>query len=239
MNFLKLNDDKSEVIVFGAGRQLNNFNLRTFSVGLHEIEFKTCVKNIGALFDSEMSLKQQISSIVKSGWYHLRRIWKVRHLLSCDQTTILVHAFIISRLDGNNCLLYGLSDKALQPLQKLQNAAAKLIFNARKFDHVTPILKSLHWLPVKQRILFKLLLLTFKCLNDLGPLYLAELISLYAPSRRLRSGSDGLLLTPCKAKTKFGDRSFCCAAPAEWNRLPLIIRSASSVSIFKGLLKDT
>ena len=113
-------------------------------------------------------MKQHISSIVKSGWFYLRKLWKIRELLSFEQTKILVHAFIISRLDINNCLLYGLPDKDLKPLQSLQNAAAKLIFKARKYDQVTPLLESLHWLPEWERIRFKVLLITYKCVNGVG-----------------------------------------------------------------------
>lgn len=236
-NFLKLNDDKSEVILFGSKRQQHTFSLKSFNVGSHEIDFKTCVKNIGAQFDSELSMKQQINSVVKSGWYHLRRIWRIRDFLSCDQTKILVHAFVISRLDANNCLLYGLSDQSLKPLQRLQNAAAKLIFKARKFDHVTPLLQSLHWLPVKERILFKMLLVTYKCVNGIGAVYLKDLLSPYVPSRTLRSGSDSHLLCQHRSKTKFGDRSFECAAPMEWNKLPFFIRASATTVVFKKNLK--
>ena len=167
-----------------------------------------------------MTMKQHISSIVKSGWFYLRKLWKIRELLSFEQTKILVHAFIISRLDINNCLLYGLPDKDLKPLQSLQNAAAKLIFKARKYDHVTPLLESLHWLPVRERIRFKVLLITYKCVNGIGASYLTDLLSPYTPLRSLRS-SDSHLLTQCRSKSKFGDRSFKYAAPKEWNMLPL------------------
>ena len=100
-----------------------------------------------------------------------------------------------------------------------------------------PVLKRLHWLPVKQRIIYKLLLLTYKAVHQLAPPYINELVQLKQPSRQLRSSNLCLLQTP-KARLKtYGDVAFSVAAPAEWNRLPEHIRSSPSIGLFKSNLK--
>ena len=122
----------------------------------------------------------------------------------------------------------------------MQNAAARLIFLEPKYCHVRPLLYNLHWLPVKFRIDFKILLLTYKAINGLAPFYLQELISLKEACKyKLRSDCDGLLLNPVKFKTltTLGDRSFAAAAPQLWNSLPYSIRSSPSVASFKKTLK--
>ena len=105
---------------------------------------------------------------------------------------------------------------------RVQNAAARLIFQESRFCHITPLLKSLHWLPVKYRIVFKIILITFKAIHGLAPAYISELISVRDTGRYDFRSNDGLLLAPCRGKTltTLGDRSFHAAAPKLWNDLP-------------------
>ena len=113
-----------------------------------------------------------------------------------------------------------------------------LVFEARKYDHVTPLMRQLHWLPVKERIVFKILLLTYKSLNDIGPSYLADLLTVHRPTRALRSGSDGTLLTNPNSRLKnCGDRTFHVAAPKLWNSLPRAVRMSVSQASFKTSVK--
>ena len=109
-------------------------------------------------------------------------------------TETLVHAFISSKLDNCNSLLFGLPKKLLDKLQYVQNAAARIITESKKHDHITPILINLHWLPIEFRIKYKIILLTFKALHGLSPIYIQELISVYKPNRNLHSSSQVLLL---------------------------------------------
>ena len=136
-----------------------------------------------------------------------------------------------------NALLYGLSKKRLNKLQLVQNCAARLVSGVKKYDHITPVLKSLHWLPIARRIEFKILVLTFKGLNGLAPSYITELLSPYKPAKSLRSKNQHLL-SKAKMKCKtFGERSFSAAAPKLWNNLPLNLRSCSKLETFKKELK--
>ena len=182
-------------------------------------------------------MAKQLATTCKSAWHHLYQISKIRRYLTVDQSKSVIHAFVTSRLDQNNSLLIGLPKKSTKCLQSVQNASAKLIMGVKKHDHVTPLLKTLHWLPVEHRILFKVLLLTFKALQNEGPIYLKNLLNYYQPSRNLRSSSSGLLCVP---KTKFVEtsrRAFFVRAPTEYNKLPKDIRDCSSVSSFKSKLK--
>ena len=168
-------------------------------------------------------------------WFHIRNISHIRKYLDQASTETLVHAFITSKLDNLNSLLFGLPEYQIEKLQKIQNAAAKLILRKKKFDHVTPLLQELHWLPVKKRIVFKILLLTYKALNGMAPGYLKDLLKPKA-DQRLRSAANGELVVP-RVRTKLGQRRFGVAAPRLWNQLPLYMRNAQSVEIFKKYLK--
>ena len=119
----------------------------------------------------------------------------------------------------------------------MQNAAARLISFTRKCDHISPILYNLHWLPVEQRIDYKILLITFKILNGTSPSYLSNLIEPYKPSRFLRSSSANLLFKPSFNLKFYGRRSFSFAAPELWNSIPENVRGAKSICIFKKEIK--
>ena len=177
------------------------------------------------------------TDICKSCYFNIRNIYRIRKFLSTEDTKILVNAFVTSRLDNCNSLLYGLPHGLLHKLQLVQNCAARLILGGYKYDHITPLLRELHWLPVEHRIVFKLLLLTFKALNDLAPCYISKLLHLYTPNRLLRSSSKLQLQVPRSNLKTYGDRAFSVCAPKLWNCLPDFIRRSPSVSTFKSSLK--
>jgi len=145
---------------------------------------------VGVLFDSGLKFDKQIHSVVKSCFYHLRHLAKVKPFLSLKNFEIVIHAFITSRLDYCNSLDYGANQSSIGRLQVVQNAAARLLTGNRKFDHISPILTSLHWLPFKQRIeLKKNVVFVFKALRGLAPIYLSDLLHCHNPPRALRSGN--------------------------------------------------
>ena len=147
-------------------------------------------------------------------------------------------AFVSLHLDYCNALLFGLPKYQFDRLQKVQNNAVRVTFQIAKFDHITPVLFYLHWLPVMFRVQFKLLLFFYKSLHNQSPSYIKDLLSLEpAANYALRSSAQSLLSIPKVNCAIFGDRAFAHAAPVLWNSLPLAIRTSSSLAIFKKQLK--
>ncbi len=131
------------------------------------------VKNLGVILDSNLSFENHISYVTKTAFFHLRNIANLRNMLSVSNVEKLVHAFMTSRLDYCNVLLGGCPASSINKLQIVQNAAARVLTRSRKYGH---IVQSLHWLPIKFRISYKILLLTYKALNGLASAYLTSLL---------------------------------------------------------------
>ena len=178
------------------------------------------------------------SSTSQSCFFQLRRISSIRKYLTTEATKKLVVCLILSRLDYCNSLLFGLPSSTTQPLQRIQNSAARVILRKKKYDHISPLLSSLHWLPISQRIEFKFLVLVFKAFRNLAPSYLSDLLKHYIPSRSLRSGSNqSLIIPPHLRLSTIESRTFSVVGPSLWNKLPISIRQAPSLSAFKSRLK--
>ena len=142
-----------------------------------------------------MTLKPHITNIVRVSSFHIRNISRIRKYLNQSAAEQIIHAFVTSQLDNGNALLYGLSQNQISRLQHIHNTAARVVTLSRKSCHITPILKELHWLPVSQRIVFKLMLNVHKSLNNITPIYISELLKVYTPSRNLRSSNMSLQRT--------------------------------------------
>ena len=171
-NDLKFNDDKTEFLIIGSSQQLEKLVNISIRVGDSDIHPVPLARNLGCWFDSRLSMASHITKLCASSFYYIYNIRRIRKYLSRQSTEILVHAFITSRLDYCNGLLYGLPDCLLNKLQRVQNACARLIFREQEFCHVTPLIYELHWLPIKYRIEIKILLITFKIPIFLAPTYL-------------------------------------------------------------------
>ena len=235
-NLLKLNDDKTEVLIITSPyfkKQIPDLSVR---VGNSSITPAVTARNIGVIFDNTLQLKSHVSDICKRAMCQIKAIASIRCYLTQQACEMLVHGFITSKLDYCNSLLAGLPKKCIKKLQHVQNIAARIVTKSRS-QEATPILHKLHWLPMEQRIKFKTLLIVFKCMHDLAPPYLAELISRYTPTLNLRSSSASRLVVP-HTKSMYGDRAFSCIGPRWWNDLPSEIRILNNFNEFKTCLKS-
>ena len=148
--------------------------------------FKNSQKRRCFFLDSEFNLDSHINAKTKACYAQLHSISKIRKYLSVEAAKTIVHAFVTSRLDNLNSILANPQKNQVTRLQKIQNSAARLVLRQNKYCHITPLLRSLHWLPVAQRIEFKILLLVFKCYLGQAPSYLQSLIVPYTQPRYVR-----------------------------------------------------
>ena len=180
---------------------------------------------------------KSISRICKSASLSLNKIGALYNYLDKISMERLVHALISNKLDYCNALLFGLPDRDISRLQSIQNAAARLIFGSRKHEHIVPVLMSLHWLPVKARIEYKILSITYKITCRCCPSYLDNLIHFSKSTYNLRSASSNILQQPRSSYKHYGDRTFSYAAPRLWNSFPENIRESVSVEAYKKHIK--
>jgi hypothetical protein len=236
-NKLKLNGDKTELIVLRSPRLRSKTEIPPIQINGCSILPSHVVRNLGSWFDEATTMNEQVKAICKTCYYHLHNIAAMRDMLTRKATEKLMHAFITSRLDNCNSLLINVPSSAIQKLQRVQNTAARIVMRRNKRDSISDILKQLHWLPVKQRIIFKTMCLTHQCVYGSAPEYLKDLVRPYVPSRQLRSVGQQLLFQPSANTKLFGDRCFTVAAPNLWNGLPQDLRLCDNYDVFKKRLK--
>ena len=230
-NLLMLNPSETEFLLIGLPKQLSKIENPSLSmtptVTLSPV---SSARNLGVLFDSNLSLSDHISSIIKSCLFHVRDLRRLRPIL--DQTTArnIATALIHSKLDYCNSLFLNLPAHQLDRLQLVLNSAARAVTNTPKFQHITPILKSLHWLKISERIHYKILSITYKCLLFDEPAYLRNLLTVQSTSTTDRSSSVITLKRPYNpSNLKVSDRYFYHSAPALWNTLPKGLRQYKSI----------
>ncbi len=235
---LQLNLAKTELLVVSANPSLHhNFSIQ---LGSSTITPSRTARNLGVVIDDDqLSFTDHIATTARSCRFALYNIRKIRPFLSEQAAQLLVQALALSRLDYCNALLAGLPACTIKPLQLIQNAAARVVFNEPKKAHVTPLFIRLHWLPIATRIKFKVLMFVYKTTTGTAPIYLNLLVQTYVPSRSLRSASGRRLVVPSQRGTKSLSLSFSWTVPSWWNDLPISIRTAESLAIFKKHLKDT
>ena len=209
----------------------------TLQVGDNSIPLSTSTNILGVSLDSKMTLNQHISNTCRSAYYQTRRINSIRQYLTDNAVKTLTQSVVISRLDYCNSVCIGLPMKSIHRLQLAQNAAARVIKRTPKREHMTPVLRDLHWLPINRRIEFKILLFVFKALHSEAPPYLCDLFNWYHPNHHLRSANTPSLVPNRNKAVKFGKRLMDTAAASLWNFLPDEIKCAPNIMIFKKHLK--
>lgn len=239
-NRLQLNASKTEVLWSASSRRQDQLPRVAVRIGSDSVTPVTSVRDLGIYLDSDGSTKTHVSKTVSSCFAVLRQLRSIRRSVSQQVMQSAVVSLVLPRLDYGNATLVGLPGCALDRLQSVMNAAARVIFAARKFDHITPLLRELHWLRVPQRIEFKVGVLTFRCLHGMAPPYLASQLHRVADMesrRRLRSASTSALAIPRSHHSTIGDRAFRVAAPRVWNGLPNDVTASPSLAVFRRQLK--
>ena len=237
LNEVKLNHDKTEVMLTHSKCRPSP-SFQSLCVGDESVAASQSARSLGVIFDEHMSFHAHVSSICRSSFYHLRNLSRIRKYFTKESAEVAVHAFVTSKLDYYcNALLYGLPKYQLQRLRYVQNTAARVVLQVSNFQHITPVLCELHWLPIQYRIIFKILLLVYKSLNGTLPSYLAQKLHYRSHTRSLRSVSDELLMQPTSYTKTYGVRAFAVHAPREWNLIPCEIWKSNTISSFKRSLK--
>jgi hypothetical protein len=236
-NKLMLNTQKTELMPVGSTVRLGLVGSDSAKIGSSHVSFQKSVKYLGVTIDNTLSMKEHIGNVSRSCFLELRRISTIRLFLSTEICIRLVTALISSRLDYCNSIYANLPSEDIERLQRIQSAAARLVLKKRKSDHITPLLKQLHWLPVMYRWQYKLSILAFRHFDGSLPAYLSNILTIYHPARTLRSSSEKLLVVPVRNMKTVGHRSFSFSAPHIWNSLPASLRNLPSLSSFKSGLK--
>ena len=240
-NMLKLNDSKTELMLVTSKRSKHLHNLPTsITIGNAQIPFKQSVKNLGFTLDCHLTMNAHVSNIARTCYYELRRLASIRRFLTSTATATLVSAFVLSRIDYCNSLLFGSTNDVTSHLQRIQNYAARVIFRLPMSSSITIHLKSLHWLPVKVRSTYKIACLCYHCHSSTAPSYVTDMLHkkpLHTCNTRSSSYTMPLLNRPAHSKATLGDRSFSFASSSVWKSIPNDVRYAPSLSSFKSRLK--
>ena len=241
-NFLKINEDKTKFLIISTQNDLYDiYTDMCISFSGNIITPTLDAVNLGVIFDSKMSMNSYINSIVSKGYFKLSNFWRNADKLTHDLKLQLVTAYILPLIDYCNITFTAASKLHVNKLQKLLNSAVRFIFNltGKKYRYsITPYMKKLHILPVESRIKYKISLTVYKCIHDLAPSYLQQLIQPRITYSHLRSANDVYALETTMPCSKYGQSAFSYVAPKEWNKLPQDIKLAPSIDCFKKRLKS-
>ena len=235
-NRLTVNPTKTEFLLIGTPQQRSKIASPSITFQGSTINPSKSVRNLGFLFDSHLSHHSQISSISRSSFLQIRQLRQIRSSLDTNSSITLANSLVSSKLDYCNSLYVNLPNTSLKRLQSIQNSLARVVLNVKRHEHITPSLRKLHWLPIHQRIIFKIACITFKTIHNQSPTYLHQLLTRHNPSRSLRTRYQNTLVCP-RIDSKIGRRSFSYAAPTIWNSLPDNLRALDSLSSFRSALK--
>ena len=236
---LKLNETKTEFIYFGWPSQLGKCAVSTIDINGENIAKREVTKYLGAHLDSALNFKKHFKTKCKAAMFNLQRIRAARKYLTRSASNKLMVSLVISHLDYVNGLLGGLPKCTIDQLQQVQNIAAKIVLGKSKYDSSTRCLGELHWLPIQQRIEFKIITLVYKSLHGLAPQYLVNLLTRKAQRREGLHSNDNTsqLEMPHTTRKTFAARAFSVLGPQLWNQLPKEIQGINSYTIFKKNLK--
>ena len=214
------------MFIIGTQHRLKKVSIPSIKIGDTDAIPSPSARNIGAVFDSYMNFVKHIDSVCQGAWYHLHNIRRIHKFLTIEATKIIMHEFVTANLNNLNSLLYGLLKTQLSPLQ---NCAAKIVVNARKLDHVTPILKKLHWLPIDKPIQFSIVLFTYKAVQGLQPKSENRYVNTQNNTIQ-HSFTYTINFHFQRMRTSIGSRAFLVAPNCNlWNNLPADVKNAVEI----------
>ena len=231
-HYMKINPEKTEILLLCPTSLNSEVIIRGVIFEGQCIRFASEVKNVGVWLDRNLTMDKHVNQVVSHSYKILKDIGRIKKCLQQHHLERLVHAVISSRLDYCNSLFINISKSNLHKLQKLQNAAARLVVGGKKRDSVSGALRKLHWLRVEARITFKVLLLVFKILKG----QCSQNLELRYKSFNGRP-EDYLLLETPNFKTAYGKRIFAYNGTRLWNALPVTVRSEEGVNEYKKKIK--
>ena len=232
-HFLKLNSDKTQVMIFGDSQLKCQYSFTSFRNDEGDyMPITNSTKVLGVTLDCDLNFDKHVSNTVSSVNFALRNIRLVRKSMNDNAAATLVHSLVTNKLDQCNILLLGTSESNISKLQRLQNSAMRTVVNLPHRSYgISAILREHHWLPIKSRIIFKFVITVFKCLNNMAPQQLADKLLLKCPLNMIL---DNDLYRP---KTGYGKRCFTYLAPRYWNAIPRDLRVIPDINSFKKELK--
>ena len=239
---MALNPDKSEAILVGTVQRAHSYStLSSVDVAGHSVPLSEHIKIMGVVLDNGLTMDYHISHVCRTAHYHIRSLRYFRSSLTQDMTCQIACSLVGSRLDYANSLLYGITQKNIRRLQRVQNSLARVVIGPQPnyLAHTSnpcSLFEQLHWLPIEHRIKFKVATISFNTIQFNKPAYLHSLLHPYTPTRSLRSADRNFLSVPF-SHTSFGTCGFSVAAPSVWNSLPTNIRSFSTAESFCHHLK--
>ena len=240
-NMLRHNDNKTELMLVTSNGNKHLHNLpASITMGNAQIPFKQSVKNLCFTLDCHLTNNAHVSNIARTFYFELRRLASIRRFLTSTATATLVSAFVLSRIDYCNSLLFGSTHDVTSHLYRIQYYAARVIFRLPLSSSITIHLKSLHWFPVKVRSTYKRACLCYHCNSSTAPSYVTDMLHvkpLHTRNTRSSSYTMPLLNRPAHSKVTLGDRSFSFASSSVWNSIPNDVRCYPSLSSFKSRLK--
>ena len=237
-NGLAMNDNKSQAIVIRSSSLRTPTSLTRVNICGQLVDTSPVIRDLGFTIDSNLTMTSQVSSVCRSAYYHLSRIAKIRDSVSTTVCKSLIHGLVTSRIDYGNAVLFGISDRHLHRLEMVQRSAARIVMQIRRGDRqsMTTILRQLHWLPVRKRIEYKLLVLVHRAFFIRRHARVSR--GTATPARASPIAALCRRVTPRSANLeRFGRRAFVCAGPTLWNKLPRNMRDNGNLVQFKKELK--
>ena len=215
INGLQSNPAKTEVMFLETSQNLSHSTIsdcKTFDMSGTVINVTDQIKSLDVYIDSRLSFNKQVSCICKASYSNIKALRKIRSTLDLETAKTVANAIVSAQLDYCNSILYGTSKANINKLQRIQNTLARVVSGCQRYDHITPVRKSLHWLPISEKIIYKIASITFKSKQTGQPAYLSDLLHPYVPARQLRSSGENKLAVPF-TRIEAASKSFSVAAP--------------------------